>query len=396
MSRADGPPVGLVVDCSGVGAGGITRVLTELVRHWPAGWRLDLVAAPAAWSVPSRAGGAEVTVLSGQGNGRAGTIAAATTALRRATGRAGATTVLSLSPSAAVLGSRLPVVTVLHDLAFRLWPYELPASVRRYRQVSYGTAIRRSHRLVCVSARTRHDLLGLYGVPPARAHVWHPGSDLAVPAAGPPASSLPAVGLPAGPAAGGPPATGLPEPLARLAERGERYLLVAGHAPHKGVEIAVDALPRLPGHSLAVLTGGQPAERFRDAAARSTARDRIHFLDRLPDAGYAAALAHAAVFLMPSHFEGYGLPAAEALRLGTPTVVSPDPALHEATGGRAVRMTAWSAEALVAAVTAAERAARPVPGYGGRSWREATAELAAFLGELSTVDRRPAPARAGG
>ncbi|MFJ8577358.1 glycosyltransferase [Micromonospora sp. NPDC093277] len=373
MSRASRPPASVVVDCSGVGAGGITRVLTELVRHWPAGWRLRIVAAPSSWDVPSEHA-ADIEIVSRQKGGRAGTIASATAALWRATGRApgGAGVVLSLSPSAAMLGSRLPVVTVLHDLAFKLWPHDLATSVRQYRRVSYAAAIRRSERLFCVSARTQHDLLGLYGVPPERARVWHPGSDLTV--------------LPGG----------LPEPLARIRERGERYLLITGHAAHKGVELAVDALPELPGYALVVLTGGQPVDRFREAAERSTARDRIVMLERLSDAGYAAALADAAVFLMPSHFEGYGLPAAEALRVGTPTVVSPDPALHEATGGRAVRMTSWSARSLVAAVRAAEQAPRPAVGQGGRSWQEATADLVALLDGSPSDDRRPVPAGAGG
>jgi glycosyltransferase involved in cell wall biosynthesis len=332
-----------VVDCSGVGAGGISRVLTELVRHWPDGHRLRLVAAPADWEVPAT--GAEAALVSRQGGGRERTIAAATAALRRATAHARpGTGVLSLSPSLAIVGSRLPVTTIVHDLAFRLWPHGLSRAVLQYRRVSYAAAIGRSERLICVSARTRHDLLGLYGVGDERTEVWHPGSDLAEPGK-------------------------LPEPLAALS--GD-YLVVAGHAPHKGVELAIEALPELPGYSLAVLTGGNPIERFTAAAARSAAADRILFLERLTEAEYAATLAHAAAFLMPSHFEGYGLPAAEALRLGTPTVISPDPALHEATAGAAVRMASWSASALVEAL---REPLAPGPAAAGRSWRTATAEL---------------------
>ncbi|TDC76035.1 glycosyltransferase [Micromonospora sp. KC606] len=354
-----------VVDCSGVGPGGITRVLTELVRHWPAGRPLRIVAAPPTWEMPTEA--ADVAVLSRQNGARAHTITSATAMLRRATGAAQpGTRVLSLSPSAAIVGSRLPVTTVLHDLAFRLWPHGLSPAVRQYRRISYATAVRRSRRLLCVSARTRHDLLGLYGVADERTEVWHPGSDLAV-VPGP-----------------------LPGPLARLREQGRAYLLIAGHAAHKGVEIAVDALPELPGHTLAVLTGGQRVDRFAHHAAGSGAADRVLFLDRLTDAGYAAALGSAAAFLMPSHFEGYGLPAAEAVRLGTPTVVSPDPALHEATDGRAVRMTSWTPQALAAAVRLAVTSPRPPEGHGGRSWRAATAHLVTLL-DAVPVERCPAP-----
>ena len=35
-----------VLDCTGVGPGGISRVLTEIVRNWPAGQQLAIVSAP--------------------------------------------------------------------------------------------------------------------------------------------------------------------------------------------------------------------------------------------------------------------------------------------------------------------------------------------------------------
>lgn len=351
-------PTETIVDCSGVGPGGISRVLTEVVRYWPAGQRLRLVAVPPSWETPAESG-ADVAIVSRQAGDRARAVASATAALRRATaearqGEAGAR-VLSLSPSVALVGSQLPVTTVVHDLAFRLWPHDLPTSVRQYRRASYATAINRSRQLLCVSARTRHDLLGLYGVPEELSTVWYPGSDVHVV----PGSLAPEIAARTGGV--------LP------------YLLVAGHAAHKGVEIAVEALADIPGHVLAVLTGGQRIARFADAVAASPAADRVVLLDRLSDADYAATVAGAAAFLMPSHFEGYGLPAAEALRLGTPTVISPDPALLEATDGRAVRMTAWTATALVRAVAEALAAPRPQPGVAGRSWRDATAHLAELL-----------------
>lgn len=367
MRRPDPSPApgaaATILDCSGVGPGGITRVLTEVVRHWPAGHRLEIVAAPAGWEspVPHRT---DVVVVSRQGGGRAGTIASAAAALHRATGRwVGRSPgpdritarVLSLSPSIAVRHSRLPVTTIVHDLAFRLWPADLPAQVRAYRRLSYATAIRRSRRLICVSARTRHDLVGLYGVSPAAIRVWHPGSDLA--AAG--------VGRP-------------PPEVVRLAAQGRGYLVVAGHAPHKGVELAIEAVAGLPDQTLVVLTGGARVERFHAAAAASPAASRVLFLDRLTDTEYVATLAGATAFLMPSHFEGYGLPAAEALRLGTPTVISPDPALHEATGGAAIRMATWTGAAVRDAVRALAGVPRPT-GSPGRTWREATEHLVDLL-----------------
>ncbi|GAA2634290.1 glycosyltransferase family 4 protein [Paractinoplanes durhamensis] len=347
-----------IVDCSGVGAGGITRVLSELVRYWPAGGPLRIVASPPGWEPPADRA-VETEVVSRQEHGRVGTIAGATEQLRRVTGRYPDARVLSLSPSLAIRGSRLPVTTIVHDLAFKLWPHNLSASVKQYRRLSYGTAIGRSQQLICVSARTRHDLLGIYDVPYSKTAVWHPGSDLSV---------VPGA---------------LPPDVAAVREAGWRYLLVAGHAAHKGVEIAIDAVAELPGYVLVVLTGGDPVEEFRRVAAQSPAGPRVLFLDRVSDAEYAATLTGAAAFLMPSHFEGYGLPAAEALRLGTPTVISPDPALLEATGGAAVRMDSWTPEAMVRALRQVESGQLPVASaeLGGRSWREATEHLVALLAD---------------
>jgi glycosyltransferase involved in cell wall biosynthesis len=345
-----------IVDCSGVGFGGITRVLTELVRYWPADQRLRIVAAPRSWEPPADRS-AEVVIVSRQTSHRAHTIASASLALRRASAsRSETARVLSLSPSLATAGSRLPVTTVVHDVAFRLWPNELPRAVRRYRQASYAVAIRRAALLLCVSARTQHDLLGLYGVSGERCQVWQPGSDL---------STVPGR---------------LPDVLDAVRQRGGRYVVVAGHAPHKGAELAISAIAKLPDLVLAVLTGGQPADGFRSAAARSGASDRVIFLDRLPDADYAATVAAATAFLMPSHFEGYGLPAVEALRLGTPTIISPDPALQEATGANAVRMDGWTDDALCRAIARIDRTADGESSRStGRSWRAATADLAGRL-----------------
>jgi hypothetical protein len=68
----------------------------------------------------------------------------------------------------------------------------------------------------------------------------------------------------------------------------------------------------------------------------------------------------------------------EALRLGVPTVISPDPALFEATGGAAIRMTSWSGSALAQALGQIDHRPRPAAGPG-RTWQEATEHLYALV-----------------
>jgi glycosyltransferase involved in cell wall biosynthesis len=119
-------------------------------------------------------------------------------------------------------------------------------------------------------------------------------------------------------------------------------LFVAVLHPRKNfaaVREAVAGLARagLP-HRLAIV--GNPAA---DPNAKSYERQaaaelrgfpgRVRLLRGLPVATLAALMARADVFCLPSLFEGFGLPALEAMACGTPVVVSDRGALPEVVGG---------------------------------------------------------------
>ncbi len=89
--------------------------------------------------------------------------------------------------------------------------------------------------------------------------------------------------------------------------------------------------------------------------------ERVQFLGAVDAAALEQLYARAVAVLVPSRYEGFGMPALEALARGLPTVVSDAGALPELVGDAGIvlpvdAVDAWSTRLLAAPVCAAERA----------------------------------------
>ena len=78
----------------------------------------------------------------------------------------------------------------------------------------------------------------------------------------------------------------------------------------------------------------------------------------MSDAELAVLLRAASVLIMPSRAEGFGLPVAEAMAVGTPVICSDIPALAEVAGGAAVLVPPGDPAALADALTTRARRRR--------------------------------------
>jgi glycosyltransferase involved in cell wall biosynthesis len=173
-------------------------------------------------------------------------------------------------------------------------------------------------------------------------------------------------------------------------------LLFVGRSsdPNKGLEVLLAALARLPREvTLRCLSERPwPGDPVHDRIAALELGARVRFEGKLPREQLERAYETAALVVVPSRFEGFGLPAIEGLAAGTPVVASDAGALPEvlqlAGAGRAFRsgdaralacvieevLAHWSEEQRVV------RAVRPrlerVFGWGSVARR--TAEVYAF------------------
>ncbi len=132
-------------------------------------------------------------------------------------------------------------------------------------------------------------------------------------------------------------------------------LVVANRKPHKNIELAVEVLARLHEQhpTLTLVVAGERFahwDRTVALAARLGVADRIVDVETLDDARLAALYAGAACFLMPSRYEGFGLPVLEAMASGTPAVVARATSLPEVVGDAALLADPDDVDAFTAAV----------------------------------------------
>ncbi len=241
--------------------------------------------------------------------------------------RLGLEVLLHTHPLAAVLWPRVPNVMVVLDVYPVLFPRDFPRGTALYYRTAVALAGRRAAAVIAISEATRRDVRERLGIAGARIRM--------VPLAPPPACRP----LRASP--------DLPRVLRRLGVA-QPYVLYHGNKrPHKNLPGLVRAYRHLLEEGVQppplVITGAEnPAERDQDSRpvraeiARLGLESHVRFTGWVPDADLPYLLSGAGVLVMPSLYEGFGLPALEAMACGTPVIASNAGAIPEVTGEAAL------------------------------------------------------------
>ncbi|XGC82384.1 glycosyltransferase family 4 protein [Bdellovibrio bacteriovorus] len=136
----------------------------------------------------------------------------------------------------------------------------------------------------------------------------------------------------------------------------EKYILFLGTLEkRKNVLGVVQAFEKLKAkgfeHRL-VLAGawGYEGEEIKTAIEKSPFKNDITHLSYVPDKNVQELYKRAAVFFFPSWYEGFGIPALEAMALGCPVVISAGGALQEICADAALAVNPGDASAMANAL----------------------------------------------
>ncbi|MCA9941203.1 MAG: glycosyltransferase family 4 protein [Anaerolineales bacterium] len=218
-------------------------------------------------------------------------------------------------------GARRRVITV-HDLNFLYYPQFLTPASRRYYLDQIAWAVRRADHVIADSHHTRHDLRERLGVPAQKATTIH---------------------LAANPLYTNPPTTAeVAATLVQYALPASFLLFVGTLEPRKNVPTllrAYHALRHAHGVDLPlVLVGGKGwlNEAVFATIEELDLQDAVRHLTGVPNQHLACLYAAAALLALPSFYEGFGLPALEAMHIGCPVIASNRASLPEVVGNAGI------------------------------------------------------------
>lgn len=224
-------------------------------------------------------------------------------------------------------------VTTIYDLAFMHFPDIAPSPQTFAGQVhcTLQQAVQ-SDGVIAISQATKRDVVAAFGIPDEKVSVIYPGTHIEPPQVGDAAgrAAFDALELP------------------------QRYVLCVGTwEPRKNLPMLLRAWSKVRPPGVVLALCGAKGWKFQNAEALL---DELNLHDSVLPLGYVAreAMSHLyanAQFLsFPSLYEGFGLPALEAMVCGCPVVCSDTSSLPEVVGDAAFLLSPYEPDAWATAI----------------------------------------------
>lgn len=264
----------------------------------------------------------------------------------------------------------IPTIMTVHDLIFERYPQHHKITNRAFLRMGMPLFVRAATHIIAVSRHTANDLTSLYDVPTTKMTVIYEGVDDEFQ----PASA---------------------EQIATIRARysaDRPFLLMVGTLePRKNHLLSLKALAQLKakGYPHRLLIAGGKGWLFEPIAAEVNAMgltNDVIFTGYVPGEDLPGLYSAATCLLLPSQYEGFGLPLLEAMACGAPVVSSNASSLPELAGDAAMLVSPDDEAAFISVIRriidqpelAATLRERGFEQAGKFSW-QATAEQTAQL-----------------
>ena len=233
-----------------------------------------------------------------------------------------------------------PSVVTIHDLAYEFFPdLFLPSDLYKLKNWT-RSAVRQASKVIAVSQATKNDLVNLYHLPESKIVVVHNGYDSDIFNLTVKASSA---------------------PLTHFGLKPHRYLLFLGTIqPRKNVIKLIQAFHLLkdagyPGKLVIAGRLGWLAEESLAIIKNSPHSHDIIMTGYIDDLTRKTLYTYCDAYVLPSLYEGFGLPAIEAMACGAPVAVANNSSLPEVVGGAGVLFNATDPADLAQAITTLQK-----------------------------------------
>jgi glycosyltransferase involved in cell wall biosynthesis len=237
---------------------------------------------------------------------------------------------------------RLPTVLTFYDLIPLQHPETVSRRARLLFRLTMGMALGVSANVLSISEAARRDVLARFELPSERITTTPLAAD----------------------------ARFCPQPTDEVARVRAAYdlpqemvLFVGINKPHKNLVRLIDAFGRLlqQGSSATLVIAGPWDDRYPEAKAVAASMpgrlpgglptgESVRFLGPVADADLPALYAAATVFVLPSLYEGFGLPVLEAMACGAAVACSSTSSLPEIAGEAALTFDPQDVEAMAEAI----------------------------------------------
>lgn len=224
---------------------------------------------------------------------------------------------------------RLKTVITMHDLAFLVYPETFPAIDQLKHRIFAWHAVKRADKIIAVSEFTKSDVVKFYSADQSKIHVVYHGYD-----------------------------KGLFRPFQNqndcdtMKKVKEKYritkpyfLYVGALQPRKNILGLVKAFESINNRDYQLVVAGGKAwlyDELLEYAKKSFLRDNILFTDQFETEELPSLMWGAEAYILPSFYEGFGMPVLEAMACGTPVITSNVSSLPEVGGEAAILVDPYS------------------------------------------------------